>query len=56
MSYFDFLHKVDTKEIKIIFELGSRDLLDAIKLLDYFAIHLGVFNFYYYIYPNIIIL
>jgi len=36
MSYFDFLHKVDTKEIKIIFELGSRDLLDAIKLLDYF--------------------
>lgn len=36
MSYFDFLDKINSKEIKIIFELGSRDLLDAIKLTNYF--------------------
>jgi FkbM family methyltransferase len=36
MSYFDFLDKININEIKIIFELGSRDLIDAIKLLDYF--------------------
>jgi FkbM family methyltransferase len=37
MSYFDFCDKIKSKEIKIIFELGSRDLIDAIKLLDYFT-------------------
>jgi FkbM family methyltransferase len=36
MSYFDFLHKINNTEIKTIFELGSRDLIDAIKLLNYF--------------------
>jgi FkbM family methyltransferase len=36
MSYFDFLDKINSKEIKIILELGSRDLLDAIKLINYF--------------------
>jgi FkbM family methyltransferase len=36
MSYFDFLDKIHSNEIKIIFELGSRDIQDAIKLLDYF--------------------
>jgi FkbM family methyltransferase len=36
MSYFDFLHKIENDQIKTIFELGSRDLLDAIKLLNYF--------------------
>jgi hypothetical protein len=36
MSYFDFLNKINHTEINIIFELGSRDLVDAIKLLQYF--------------------
>jgi FkbM family methyltransferase len=36
MSYFDFLEKIDKTKIKIIFELGSRDLVDAIKLLNYY--------------------
>ena len=36
MSYFDFLHKINDKDIKVIFELGSRDLIDAIKLMRYF--------------------
>jgi FkbM family methyltransferase len=34
MSYFDFLYKIKANEITTIFELGSRDLIDAIKLLD----------------------
>jgi FkbM family methyltransferase len=36
MSYFDFINKINKSEIKIIFELGSRDLIDAIKLLNYY--------------------
>jgi FkbM family methyltransferase len=36
MSYFQFLHKINSKEIKVIFELGSRDLNDASLLLDHF--------------------
>ena len=36
MSYCDFLYLIDNNLIKTIFELGSRDLIDAIKLLDYF--------------------
>jgi len=36
MSYFYFLDKIDRNQIKIIFELGSRDLIDGIKLLNYF--------------------
>lgn len=36
MSYFDFLHKINSKEIQVIFELGSRDLNDASHLLDFF--------------------
>jgi FkbM family methyltransferase len=35
MSYFDFLNRINTNQIKTVFELGSRDLIDAIKLLDY---------------------
>jgi FkbM family methyltransferase len=34
MSYFHFKDKIAGDQIKIIFELGSRDLIDAIKLLD----------------------
>jgi hypothetical protein len=36
MSYCDFFSLIDSNKIKTIFELGSRDLIDAIKLLDYF--------------------
>jgi FkbM family methyltransferase len=36
MSYSDFVSKLDRNHVKTIFELGSRDLVDAIKLLDYF--------------------
>jgi FkbM family methyltransferase len=33
MSYFDFLGKINSDEVKTIFELGSRDIIDAVKLL-----------------------
>ena len=36
MSYFFFLNLINTDQIKTIFELGSRDLIDAIKLLNHF--------------------
>jgi FkbM family methyltransferase len=36
MSYFEFINKINKSQIKIIFELGSRDLIDAIKLLNYY--------------------
>ena len=36
MSYSDFFNKIDKTQIKIIFELGSRDLVDAIKLVTFF--------------------
>ena len=32
MSYFDFIPLIDKEKINVIFELGSRDLLDAMKL------------------------
>jgi hypothetical protein len=32
MSYHFFLDKINNKDIKTIFELGSRDLIDAVKL------------------------
>lgn len=36
MAYIDFINKINKDKIKNIFELGSRDLLDSIKLLDYY--------------------
>jgi FkbM family methyltransferase len=36
MSYFDFISKINSKEIKTIFELGSRDIIDAIALVNKF--------------------
>jgi FkbM family methyltransferase len=38
MSYLDniFTKNIDKSQIKTIFELGSRDLLDAFKLFDYY--------------------
>jgi hypothetical protein len=36
MSYFHFLNRINSNEIKTIFELGSLDLIDGIKLLHHF--------------------
>ncbi len=36
MSYFDFVDSINKEQVRIIFELGSRDLIDAIKLIDCF--------------------
>ena len=36
MSYYDFLDKINKEKVNTIFELGSRDLIDTIKLLDHF--------------------
>ena len=36
MSYINFLDKINKEQIHVIFELGSRDLIDAITLLDYY--------------------
>lgn len=36
MSYFEFIHRIDKSKVKIIFELGSRDLKDGVQLLNYF--------------------
>lgn len=36
MSYLDFAHKINAMDVKVIFELGSRDLVDAVDLLDFF--------------------
>jgi len=36
MSYFSFLNYIDIDEINVIFELGSRDLIDGIRLMDHF--------------------
>lgn len=44
MSYFDFLTRIDKEEVKTIFELGSRDLKDAIELLRYFGGKLYAFE------------
>ena len=36
MSYNKFFNNIKDEEIEIIFELGSRDILDAIQLIKYF--------------------
>ena len=36
MSYYEFLNKINHNEIKTIFELGSRDLVDTVKLSNHF--------------------
>ena len=36
MSYFDFVNLINKEDINVIFELGSRDLIDAIKLIKYY--------------------
>jgi len=37
MSYFHFLNEINSKQITTIFELGSRDLIDATNLLNHFT-------------------
>jgi len=37
MSYYDFFHKINPDEIKVIFELGSCHLQDAVKLINHFT-------------------
>lgn len=44
MSYFDFVSKIDKKQIKTIFELGSRDIIDAIKLHDFYNCKIYAFE------------
>jgi len=36
MSYFYFNNNIDKTKVKTIFELGSRDLMDAKKLINYY--------------------
>lgn len=36
MSYLEFTDYIQKNKVKVIFELGSRDLIDAIKLLEYY--------------------
>jgi FkbM family methyltransferase len=45
MSYHDFLHKIKKDKIKIIFELGSRDLIDSIQLLNYYNNNVNIYAF-----------
>ena len=44
MSYFDFVSKINKNHIKTIFELGSRDLIDAIKLHDFYNCKIYAFE------------
>ena len=44
MPYFDFVNKFNKDEVKIIFELGSRDLIDAVKLHDYYKCKIYAFE------------
>ena len=36
MSYLQFNKSIDKKKVKTIFELGSRDLIDAKKLINHY--------------------
>ena len=36
MSYFYFTNNIDKTKVKTIFELGSRDLIDAKKLINHY--------------------
>ena len=44
MSYLDFVNKINKNNVKTIFELGSRDLDDAIKLHNYFKCKIYAFE------------
>jgi len=44
MSYLDFTKNIDKTKIHIIFELGSRDLIDALRLHNYFKCRIFAFE------------
>jgi FkbM family methyltransferase len=44
MSYLYFANKINKNEVKTIFELGTRDLDDAIKLYNYFKCKIYAFE------------
>jgi FkbM family methyltransferase len=44
MSYFDFVQLISKAEISTIFELGSRDLVDAIKLINIYNCKIYAFE------------
>ncbi len=44
MSYFGFIDKIDKNNVKTIFELGSRDIIDSIKLYDIFKCKIYAFE------------
>ncbi len=44
MSYHEFCNRIDETAIKTIFELGSRDLKDAIKLIERFNCNVYAFE------------
>jgi hypothetical protein len=44
MSYLHFANKINKNQIKTIFELGSRDLDDAIHLHNYFKCKIYAFE------------
>lgn len=43
-AYKGFLSKVDKKQVKVVFEIGSRDALDAIYLSQRFKTHVHAFE------------
>ena len=43
-SYLSFVKDIDKNRVKIIFEIGSRDALDAIDLSQYFKAHVVAFE------------
>ncbi len=38
MSYYEFFQFIKHENIKTIFELGSRDLVDTVKIVNYFSV------------------
>jgi FkbM family methyltransferase len=43
-SYYDFLKPIDKNQVRSIFEIGSRDALDAVTLSNYFECHVYAFE------------
>jgi FkbM family methyltransferase len=44
MSYIDFLDVIKKDKVQVVFEVGSRDLVDAIKLLNYYDCNVYAFE------------
>ena len=43
-TYLSFAHKIDKRDIKTIFEIGSRDAKDAIELSKFYRCHVFAFE------------